>query len=199
MTRRSIAALTLLAALACAGPATAAERCKLPRGATLLAASAQARVFATVDREGHPAPAYACNRRTGRRFRLDNPGSGARVLAPQAAGPYVAYELQSYSGESVGYTFHRLDVLEAKRRQLGSWSEEADETLWDFQLLGSGALAWSEITDRGEVGEVWLWGEGGRQRLDSGPPALAMSFAVSDNRRRVYWTSGGEPRTALLR
>jgi hypothetical protein len=197
--RRSIAALALLMALGCADAAAAAERCKLPRGADQLAASSYARVYSTVDVEGFPAPAYACSRRTGRRFRLDNPDLGVRVLTPQVAGPHVAYELQNYEGEAVFYSLYRLNVLEARRHALGFWSEEDDEILWSFQLVKSGALAWSEITGRGQTGEVWLHGAAGRQRLDSGPPELAMSFAVSDNRKRIYWTSGGEPRTAPLR
>jgi hypothetical protein len=201
VTRRPLVLLAVLltALIASADAAAAAERCKPPRGGTSIAASSHTRVYREPHTEDSTGRAYACNRRTGRRFKLDDPDNGVRMFGPQLAGRYLAYEVQEYIGESVIYTLYRLDLSRAKRRLLTSVSEESNETVWDYRLVKSGAIAWSEITDWEEVGAVWLFGENGKQRLDAAGPELATSFAVSENHRRIYWTNAGEARTALIR
>ena len=198
--RRTAITLVALVALAGADAAAAQERCKLPKRAKQLAASSYTRVYETSNFPEGPGPTYACNRRTGRRFKLDDPDRDFQAAAPILAGTHMAYLLFSSESEVVVSRLMVLDLAAAKKRQLDAWGEEDDELVVDYHLTRTGAIAWSGIADRGRTGEVWLFGESGKTRLDSGPPELAESFAVSSNGARVYWTNAaGEPRTALVR
>jgi hypothetical protein len=211
---RSIAALALLASLVCADAAAAAERCKVPRGSDTIAKSSYTWVYrpfdnARRDPDFAEKPTYACNRRTGRRFVLDNPrletyvdwsGSyGRHAFPPRLAGTHLAYALTTYEGSEGEYkALYALDLATAKKRKVGVWDEsDGTEFLSAFYLRSSGAVAWSAV-EEGE-GTIGLWGSAGKQYLDRGRAVDADSFAVSRDGRRVYWTNADQPRTALVR
>jgi hypothetical protein len=103
---------------------------------------------------------------------------------------------------SFGESLYRLDLKAAKRRLLGSYNE-ARGVVTSFFVTRGGAVAWSLDDKFGDgddrVDEIWREGTGGRELLESSPAVEADSLALSDNRRRVYWTSGGQPRSADLR
>jgi hypothetical protein len=211
---RATLVIALLICLVCADAASAAERCKVPRGSDTIAKSSYAWVYRPFDNARRDTnfveqKTYACNRRTGRRFVLDNPrletyvewrGSyGRRIHPPQLAGTHLAYVTSTYEGAEGEYTgLYALDLATAKKRKLGVWDEsDGTEFLSAFHLRSSGAVAWSAV-EEGE-GTIGLWGSAGKQTLDRGPALGADSFAVSRDGRRIYWTNADQPRTALVR
>lgn len=196
--RRSLAAVLGIVTLSGADAAAAAERCAPPRGAAAVAANSYVRVYRA------NTITYACNRASGRRFRLDDPRRGARVYATggyrvQLGRTFVAYVVRYEEVEGYVDSLNRLDVTRPRPHEFGVWDEPRGDGLLGFRLAKTGAIAWAEITNLGDEGAIWLRGRRGTKRLDRGPPELAHSFAVSHDRRWVYWTSGDEPRSALLR
>jgi hypothetical protein len=211
---RATLVFALLACLACADAATAAERCRVPRGSDTIAKSSFTWVYRPFDNAARDPQfaeqrTYACNRSTGRRFVLDNPrtetyvewrGSyGRKTHPPRLAGTHLAYVTSTYEGAEGEYVgLYALDLRTAKKRRIETWDEtEGTDFLASFALRGTGAVAWS-AAEEGE-GTIGLWGGAGKQVLDRGRMVDVDSFAVAARSSRVYWMNGDQPRSADFR
>jgi hypothetical protein len=214
--RAATVALTAAAALLAAQPAAAADRCKVPRGSSTVAKTSRVHVYFGPQRvDGPEAAAYACNRRSGRRFKLDDPrrelalDSGGDIAEPRIAGYQLAYVTVQHEGaESIYYRLRALDLATGKRRALGSYFGELEGPV-EFSILASGVVAWHELVEEAGAlqSRVWLWGAAGRRMLDSapetlgeGPPAIRDLGVTGSAREPVlYWMNGETPRSAAMR
>jgi hypothetical protein len=210
---RRAALLTLTAALLAAQPAAAADRCKVPRGSSTVAKTSRVHVYFEFQPvRGPESAAYACNRRTGRRFKLDDPrreialSTGQIGDAPEIERYQLLYTTVQHDGaEDVYLRLRTLDLATGKKRALGFYVEGAEELVVDAHILASGVVAWHEVVDEmGPVSKVWLSGAAGKQLLDSAREAQGggiTDLAVGGTSRDplLYWMNGATPRGAPMR
>ena len=207
--------LTILAAglaLLLAAPADAAQRCG-PRGSTTVAQSHLVRVYTGPERPRRvEPPSYACARRTGRAYKLDSPngdvyleGGDLRPTGPrpQLDGTAVAYMTIAFFGDQEVAALYRLDVGSGKRVRLDAWDLDVEHA-GPFHLFARGIVGWSgrHVVPPGPTpteGQVWIHRAGAKTLLGSGPNLDPESFAVSDDRRRLFWLDGDEAHTAPVR
>ena len=217
MRLRAVAlALAAACALSAAQPAAAADRCKVPRGSGTVAKTSRVHVYFGPQRvDGPEAAAYACNRRTGRRYKLDDPrrelslGYSDLTPDPEIARYQLVYVTVQHDGaEDVYYRLRTLDLATGRKRALSAYVGELDGPA-AFEILANGVVAWHEFVEDGGLLEsrVWLWGAAGKRLLDrapettSGNESVIRDFAIGGSAREplVYWMNGETPRTAAMR
>jgi hypothetical protein len=204
--RTAVALVTVAAALLAAVPAQALRvgQCRLGKGAAISVASKRAVIFRRKDRRGLFV-AYACHLRVGRNFRLsnhDDPNGDTTVVPKALTGRYAGYAVTHCPGPGGEDCISRVFVrdtrngktLRSARAYVGATNDFFTDSL---VLAPNGDVAWiAESDDPSEAFEVRAATAGGTTQLDAGPEVDPDSLALAG--RRVYWTVGGEPRSAVL-
>ena len=200
---RSVVTLLLVGlALVVAAPADAAKRrpCAI-RGSETVEVTDRARLY-VVRRPGVSAY-YACLYRSERRIRLvAEEGHSAAHL--RVSGRFLVYLVVQDTSKVGTHELKRLDLRSGGRVTVAGFghTQEGIDALEDLVLTRRGAVAW--------IRNVWYGGEPPRRSvgsyranrhtvLDPGPNVDAGSVAVTASGGRLYWTNGGEPRSARLR
>lgn len=197
--------LLLLTAAVLPQPVAAAAKkhgkCAL-RGSKTLAADAGGRVFARSDAYEQQY-VYACLYRSGRRFPIgDNPHDDLVSIDLVAlASPFVAYGETWRSSQGSYETLERLDLRSGRILALTqSTTEGGDGGIDQVVATHRGAVAWIGLSsDAGDVLKVEKRDSSGHAILDPGPGVEAGSLAVTRSGRRLYWSNGGQARSAPLR
>lgn len=160
------------------------------RSGRTVAANEHARVFYV----GRPAShvKYFCLLRNRRVRTLgDYQGAFGGVSLVVLSGQRVAFELFRCTRESCDA---EVAVRNLRTGRLETQLPVGSGAVTDLEILPSGAPAW--IVSRSAERSVET-GDAGRVRvLDRGPDIHTRSLARAGS--RIYWTRGGEARTALL-
>jgi hypothetical protein len=196
--------LVLTAPVLAHGAGAAAKKhgkCSMP-GSKTLAADSRGRVFAKYNSDEEQY-VYACLYRSGRRFPIgQNPHDDFVSIDLLAlASPFVAYGETWRSSHGSYESVERLDLRSGRIRLLAESSTEGGDGGVD-QLVATqrGAAAWLVyVEDASAVLRVEKLDAAGHAVLDPGPGVEAGSLAVTRSGRRVYWSNGGQPRSAALR
>jgi hypothetical protein len=176
------------------------SKCTL-RGSKTLAADARGRVFEKDHADG--AYIYGCLYRTGRRFAIgDNPHDDfLSIDALALASPFVAYGETTASTIGTYEIVERLDLRNGRIKDVtDSKREDPDPGIDQVVLTPRGAVAWIGYgNDYTDILKVEKLDAAGHALLDPGPGVENGSLAVTRSGRRLYWSNGGEPRSAVLR
>jgi hypothetical protein len=194
---RRFVGMTLLvtasvAAVAVPSSVTAHGRCA-STGSRTLVETTHARVY-----RSSKHVAYACSKRTGRKYRLDNPQQDYQIQDSskvRLAGSFVAYANHSWGDDEVdgGEDLTRLDLRDGRKRRLGGG---VGSELTDIELSPKGFVGWIiRGNDRGPT--VWKLDSRGRDRLDPGPGVSNASLALSGS--LLYWTKNERSYSYRLR
>ena len=207
-----VAAAALIALPAAAG---ASCRSKAPSDAKVAQRSRTIVVYSVDDETPgfEQRIMYGCEFRTGKLRRLDEGRSFAHVLNLKLAGRYIGYS--AYEEEPAGQTIyeqvHVDDLRTGERRRYEvffgqPFPPEYHERVRSLVLKPNGSLAWITAayeTREAQVLQVHRVEAPGKGRhhmkIDEGEAIGPNSLALSENRRRIYWTNAGEPRSARLR
>jgi hypothetical protein len=199
--------LALLLVLTLALPATAGAAAKrhgkcAMKGSKTLAADARGRVFEKLNRDGEFL--YGCLYRTGRRFPLgENPHDDEVSIDILAlTSPYVAYGETDRTPYGSTEFLARIDLRNGREKDVGDGFStlNADGPIEELLVTRGGALAWTYtgLSDPPALTVEKLDADG-RSVLDPGPGVDHGSLAATPGGHRVYWSNGGQPRSAPLR
>jgi hypothetical protein len=202
--RRDAAGALLVLALAVAPPAAQGKAPDCATAGHTVVANGQARVYRVGN--AYDGKYYGCRYRSERRKLLGYySGSSNNQLDTgffRLRGRRVGFANLDFPGE--GITAWDAKVVDLRTREVTRHSD-ANGGLDDLRLTGSGSLALltddgsSTIDGDGIPNKVHAYTvakveRDGRTVLDRGKGIDPESLAVA--RHRVYWTRGGEPRSA---
>lgn len=179
--KRVFGGLFAVVVLTVAAPGADAASCRVPSG-RVVATGEVAKLIAVPTPGG--SALFACIRRTGRKVALDESYSDARV-----AGRWVAWQRAGRDGK---WRIVVHDLRTAKERLV-----IGHVAVHSLKLTTRGSIAWAQEQEGSPATPLYANElEGGGRLLDGGEVDAA---SVKLAGRRLSWTSGGEPRSALLR
>jgi hypothetical protein len=156
--------------------------------------------FVRVFRINHPVVGsrvyHVCDLRRHRSRLLDRDDDGDGLQRVALAGRRVAYEYAVCDDPESGgceHGMYRSDIRRRRPALVTRVAADADMAT-DLVITRTGAMAW--IVGVLATGRQLVADGAGVRTLETGDALEAGSLAVAG--RRVYWTSGGEARSALL-
>lgn len=189
-----LAACATAAAVGALPGAESATRKACPTDGRTVVANEQVRVFRRVS--GPSDRVYACLVKTGKLRKLGDRGDGGGgVELVRIARAHVAWD-RTFCGSTVCVGDVRtLDMRTGKLRVADARGDEGSAL--DLDVTNTGAIAWTRgsLTGKDEK-RIYKLDAAGEGVLDSGSSVDLHSLATDG--RRVYWMSGGAPRSAPL-
>jgi hypothetical protein len=193
-------------ALVAAAPASADKlgNCHIPRGAKVSAATKHAVIYRKKDKRGLYV-SYACHLSVGRPMRLsnhDDPNGDTVVVPKTLAGRYAGYAVTHCPGPGGEDCISRVFVRDTRNgktlRSARAYVGATNDFFTDALVLApNGDVAWiAESDDPAEAFQVRAATAAGVTQVDAGPDVDRGSLALAGD--RIYWTVGGQPRSAVL-
>ena len=165
-------------------------------------------VYSRIEREERMY--FGCEWRTGKLWRLNHFDPIVHLDRIALAGRYVAFSawVEEPAGSETIESVNFRNLRNGRHRRLRAVSRDAaantgDEFVTSLVAKPNGSIAWIAQREDPEllyqVNALEAGRDNRRTKLDEGSAIGPHSLGLSSNGARVYWTRGGDPRSAPLR